>query len=191
MGILARSVTDALRLGLGLAGAVLAMQAPALTREYAGALLQVAEAGERDIDQRVGSARLWYALPPELDATGVARALRPREPSNAETLDVSIAHIRAMREAYERIAGTPALLQPVTAAGDLLRDDDGKRAVLRTLLQTYAVQASFTASAASWALMGLLLGSLLAQLLLAALRGGAAMTIRHRPRARQPRSAAV
>ena len=88
-GFLGRWLSDALRLGLSLALALAAMQLPALAHQYGAALLQVAEDGRRDIEQRKASARRFYPAVGETDEAVVA-ALRPVEPSNAQALEASV-----------------------------------------------------------------------------------------------------
>jgi hypothetical protein len=167
MRFITRWLSDAAGLALALAAAILLMQAPAFTREYTAALLQVAEDSGRDIDQRKASARAFYGIAAEGEESFLAE-LRRVEPSNAATLGQSVERNRVLRAAYERIAGAPALERPVVAALDAASDETGyKHAVLRTLAQTYAVQADFTSGAALYGIAGLLLGSLLGQ----ALRG--------------------
>jgi hypothetical protein len=82
MGFLGRWFSDALRLALSLAGALLFMQAPALSHDYAAALAQVADAENRDITSREATARTYYNLPSAPEASLLA-TLRDREPSNA------------------------------------------------------------------------------------------------------------
>jgi hypothetical protein len=173
MTFLGRWLSDALRLAAALAGAIVLLQAPAFTREYMAALLQVAEDSGRDIEQRKVSARQHYGIPAEADDQAFLAALGQHEPSNAETLTLSMERNRALRGAYERITAQPVLLQPVVAAVDAaVRDEHGyKAAVLRTLAQTYAVQIDFRLASVIYGLAGLLTGSLLGQLIVTAGRG--------------------
>ena len=62
MSFLGRWFSDALSLALSLAGALVLMQAPALSHEYAAALAQVADAQTRDIGAREATARSYYRL---------------------------------------------------------------------------------------------------------------------------------
>jgi hypothetical protein len=164
MGFLGRWFSDTLRLALALAGAVALMQAPAMTREYAAALQQVSEDAQRDVEQREASARRFYGISAPSGAPFIA-ALTPFEPSNAETLALSLRRVTVLRGVYERIAAAPALLQPVVAAFDALDDEHGyKAAVLHTLARTYAVQVSFGVAPAVYGLLGLFLGTLLSHL---------------------------
>lgn len=178
MGFLARWISDAVRLALSLALAAAAMQAPALTRDYAAALLQVSDDARRDIDGRKDSARRYYGI----DATGdaeVIQALQPHEPSNAETLARSVERVNTLHAAYARIEAASPLTQPVVAAVDSLDDPRGqKHAVLRLALESFVPQIVLTVSAAIWALIGLVAGSLLANLVLSLL--GAAFRGRRR-----------
>jgi hypothetical protein len=171
MGFVGRWLSGSINMALALAFAVLAMQAPALTREYSSALLQVAQDSLRDIEQRKASARSFYPIKAETDDQFVV-ALRSFEPSNAETLALSLARSRALQSAYQRITSSRILLQPITALRDGLDDRNGyKAAIWRTLLPTYEVQVNFGTAAAVYGLAGLLLGSLIAQVLLATASG--------------------
>ena len=166
MGFLARWLTDAITLGLALAFALAAMQVPALTHDYAAALLQVAEDARRDIGQREASARHFYNLTGDTDDSIIA-ALRPYEPSNAATLTVSVDRMRILRAAYDRIAAAPPLLRPVTAVLDTIADPKGyKAAVLETTLDTYSPQVVIGTAAAIYGLIGLAIGSFVAQLVI-------------------------
>jgi DUF2937 family protein len=173
MSFLGRWLSDALQLAAALAGAIILLQAPAFTREYTAALLQVAEDSGRDIEQRKVSARQHYGIPIEADDPAFLAALRPHEPSNAETLTLSMERHRILRGAYEQITARSPLLQPVAAAVDAtLRDERGyKAAVLRTLAQTYAVQVNFGSSSVIYGLAGLFAGSLLGHFIVTAGRG--------------------
>jgi hypothetical protein len=168
MRFLADWLSSSLLTSAALAGAIVTMQAPALTREYMGALLQLAQDSRQDIDQRMASARQHYRIPEGSDAQ-LLELLRGIEPSNAETLAWSIDRSRTYADASSRIAGNPILLQPITAAADaMFGDPQGyKRNVLRTLLGTYAVQLNFSLDAAAYAVAGLFMGSLFARLLTA------------------------
>ncbi len=164
-GFLGRWLSDALRLGLSLALALAAMQLPALAHQYAAALLQVAEDGRRDIEQRKASARRFYPAVGETDEA-VITALRPVEPSNAQALEASVERTRALRDAYNRIEVTQPLLRPVMAALDAVEDPRGdKRAVLRTTLDIHVPQVLLSAASAIYGIVGLVVGSFIAQAL--------------------------
>ncbi len=173
MRFFARWFEDWLSLTLALLVALIAMQAPALTHDYAAALLQVARDGRRDIDQRMDSARQFYSIA-ATDDDGVVAALRAVEPSNAETLAAALDRTAHLQAAYDRIAGARPLLQPVVAAWLALRDSGGERAVIRrTLVETYVPSISLSAAALAYGLAGLMLGTLLSRALITA--GGALM----------------
>ncbi len=164
-GFLGRWLSDALRFGLSLALALAAMQLPALAHQYAAALLQVAEDGRRDIEQRKTSARHFYPAVGETDDAVIA-ALRPVEPSNAQALEASVERTRALRAAYDRLEVTQPLLRPVMAALDAVEDPQGnKRAVLRTALDTHVPQVLLNAASAIYGIVGLVVGSFVAQAL--------------------------
>ena len=167
--MLGRWLSQSLNMVLGLLFAVLAMQAPAVTHEYLATLSQVADAAKQDIEQRKASARQFYPIETEDDDRFVA-ALKGYEPSNAETLALSIAKERTLRAAYDRISARGPLLQPVVAGFDALRDDKSYKAgIWRGLLENYEPQLSFSPAAMVYGLAGLLLGTLLAQLPIAML----------------------
>lgn len=163
MGFLARWLSDALHLGLGLALALAAMQVPALAHQYAAALLQISEDARRDIEQRKAAARQFYRSAGETDEAVIA-ALRPVEPSNAQALEASVGRARALRAAYDRIEAAPPLLRPVVAAYDAVEDPKGDKAtVLRTALDTYVPQVVISTASATYGLIGLVLGSFVAE----------------------------
>lgn len=173
MSFLRRWLAGSLSMALGLLLAVLAMQAPALTHDYAAALLQVAREARRDVDERIGSARQFYAIAVRGDDQVVA-ALHAIEPSNAETLASSLDRARRLQAGYDRITGARPLLQPIAAAWHALHDERGDEAIIRrTLLETYTPEISLSAAAAVYGLVGLLLGTLAAQLLIALFTGAA------------------
>ena len=82
MRLIARWLSESISIGLALLLAVLAMQAPAFTREYVSTLLQVAQDSRHDIEQRKASARQFYGIAEKNDDRFVAalawssRALR-------------------------------------------------------------------------------------------------------------------
>ena len=183
MSLIRRWLSESISIALALLFAVLAMQAPAFTREYAGALLQVAQDARRDIEQRKASARQFYGIKATGDEQFVA-ALQSFEPSNAETLSLSLQRTQALQGAYDRIASAPPLLRPLVAARDAFEDDHGYKAtILRTLVGTYSAQLDFSMAAAAYGFVGLLMGSLLAQLVLSTFRAmGQRLTRRRRSR---------
>ncbi len=162
---LGRWLSDALRLGLSLALALAAMQLPALAHQYAAALLQVAEDGRRDIEQRKASARSFYHMVGETDEAVIA-ALRPVEPSNAQALEASVERTHVLRTAYDHLEATSPLLRPIMTALDAVADPRGdKRAVLQTALDTHAPQVLLSADSATYGIAGLVVGSLIAEAL--------------------------
>ncbi|HUH83640.1 MAG TPA: DUF2937 family protein [Stellaceae bacterium] len=173
MGLLRRWLSHSLALALGLICALLAMQAPALTHDDMAALLQVGRAAQRDIDERIATARRFYAIADD-DEDGVVKALAAVEPANAESLAQSIAHARRLDAAYRRLEETPPLLRPIIALGDVITEEGRDRAAISsTLFETFEPQISLTLDAGVYALIGLLLGMLAAQLLLAVARAAA------------------
>ena len=168
-GFIGRWLSDALRLGLPLVLALLAMQVPALAHNYAAALLQVAEDARRDIEQRKASARRFYRGAGDADEAVIA-ALQAVEPANAQALAASVERARAFRAAHDRIEAAPPLLRPVTALLDAVEEGPrgDKWAVLRTALDTHAPQVVLSAAAAVYGIVGLVAGSFLAELLVSA-----------------------
>lgn len=169
--MLGRWFSQSLNLVLALLFALTAMQAPALTHEYLTTLSQVADAAKQDIEQRKASARQFYPITTD-DNDQFVQALKAYEPSNAQTLALSIEKERALRAAYDRISASRPLLQPVTAAIDAVKDDKNyKASVWRSLLDSYEPQVSFAAAAAVYGIAGLLLGTFIAQLSIAVFTG--------------------
>jgi hypothetical protein len=165
MRFLGRWLSHSLTLGLALLFAIVAMQLPSFTHEYASTLLQVAQAARADIEQREASGRQFYGITADGDDAFVV-ALKGFEPSNAATLALALAKARGLQEAHDAIAELPALLQPLGALRDAWRDEHGDKAeISRTLLSTYSVQISFTLAAAVYGAAGLFLGAFLAELL--------------------------
>lgn len=183
MNLIRRWLSESISIALALMFAVLAMQAPAFTREYAAALLQVAQDARRDIEQRKASARQFYGIKAAGDEQFVA-ALQSFEPSNAETLALSLQRTQTLQSAYDRVASASPLLRPLVAARDALEDEHGyKGTILRTLVGTYSAQLDFSMAAAAYGFVGLLTGSLLAQLVLSTFHGiGQRLTRRRRSR---------
>lgn len=181
VGLITRWLSDALRLGLSLAFAVAAMQVPALAHDYAAALLQVSEEGRRDIEQRETSARQFYHLRADTEEAFIA-ALQPLEPSNAQTLAVSVDRTRTLRAAYDRIQAAPPLLRPMVAVADVIGDAKGyKGAVLRTAFNIFTPEVVISTASAVYGLAGLVVGSFMAQVLISLL-GGVARLARHKRR---------
>jgi hypothetical protein len=171
MRFIARWLLDAIRLGLPLAFAVTAMQVPALTHDYAAALLQIANAGQRDIDQREASARRFYHLNAATNAA-LLTALQPLEPSNAQSLAVSIDRTRRLRAAYDHIEAAPPLLQPMTAMTDVIMDPRGdKGVVLRTAFDIFTPEVVISTASAAYGLAGLVIGSFFAHMLISFFSG--------------------
>lgn len=167
MGLLTRWLAQALRLALPLMLALLAMQLPALAHQYEAALQQVAEAGRRDIAQRLAAARQFYPDAAGSDAQ-VMSTLQQREPANAKALHVSVVRTEALEDAHARVAGVAAVLRPIVAALDVTDDPTGeKQLVLQTTIATYSLQIELAGEALFYALAGLLVGAFAAEALCA------------------------
>jgi hypothetical protein len=162
MRILGRWVADCLELTFMLAGAVLFMQIPTVTHAYVVALQRVAQEARHDIDQHEANARQYYNLPSDTDNAAVIAALRPREPSNAEALQESVARTAMFANTAGRVAAASPLNQPITALLDASRQPNpDKLAVLQTSLETYVPQVTLGLAAAIYGIAGLLIGGLL------------------------------
>lgn len=167
MRFVGRWLSHSLVMAFSLVLAVLAMQAPAFTRAYAGALLQVASDARRDVDQREASARQFYGLTQEQD-DDLVKALQAHEPSNAATLAHSLDRTRSLQQAYDAIEASSPLLQPIIALGNALDDRDGyKKPIWTLLLANYNLQLELSLASAIYGIAGLMVGSLIAQLVLA------------------------
>jgi Protein of unknown function (DUF2937) len=165
MRFLKRWLSHSVRLGLALALAVLAMQAPAFTNDYATALLQVSADARRDVDQREAGARQYYALRTG-DDTSLIDALRAHEPANADALVQSLDRVAALQMARRHIENSATIFQPLVALADAAHDPGGyKAAIWQTTFQTYTIHLDLTIAAVLYGAAGLLLGSLLGHLL--------------------------
>jgi hypothetical protein len=180
MRFIARWLSSAWVLSLSFAAALVLMQAPALTDAYAAALLQVTSDARGDIEQRLASARRHYALDAMAEEQ-VVTALARHEPSNAETLRLSITRTASLREGYERIAAAPLLLRPVVALVDATLDAEGyQRNVLRLAVASFVPALQLSLGALAYGLAGVVLGSLVGHGSLALL-GVAGSRLRRRP----------
>src|SRR4029077_2120394 len=75
-----------IRLAAALGLALVAMQAPAVTREYQAALLQLVRSSDQEIAQRKTSAQRFYGIAEVEDGGRFLAQLRAVELSNAEPL---------------------------------------------------------------------------------------------------------
>jgi Protein of unknown function (DUF2937) len=163
---------NSIRLAAALGIGILAMQAPAVTREYQAALLQLVRSSDEDIAQRKASAQRFYNIPTGDDERFIAR-LRAVEPSNAETLTGALQREKGLRASYDQIERKPELLRPIAAARDVLADDRGpRREIAQTVFESYAPQLDLSFAAAIYGLAGLFLGSLIGELVTAAIAPG-------------------
>ena len=158
-----------IRLAAALGMALLAMQAPAVTREYQAALLQLVRSSDKEIAERKASAERFYNIPTENDDRFLAR-LRAVEPSNAETLAAALERGHSLRESFNRISA-PEVLRPIVAAEDVAGDETGsRRQIARTVFDSFAPQLDLSFAAAIYGLVGLFLGSLIGELVATAFR---------------------
>jgi len=165
-GRLIRSIRLAAALGL----ALIAMQAPAVTREYQAALLQLVRSSDQEIAQRKASAQRFYGIAASEDQGRFLAELRAVEPSNAETLAAALDRQRSLRASYDRIERSPDLFRPIVAAEDVVGDESGpRRQIAKTVFDSFAPQLDLSFAAAVYGLVGLFLGSLIGEVLAAAL----------------------
>jgi len=155
------------RVAAALGVAIVATQAPAVTREYQAALLQLVRSSGEDIAQRKASAQRFYGIPIENEERFIAR-LRAVEPSNAETLADAVEREKSLRGSYDRIERDAGLLRPITAARDVLNDDTStRRQIAQTVFESFAPQLDLSFATAIYGLAGLFLGSLIGELVTA------------------------
>ena len=167
--ILGAWLLHSIRLAAALGMALLAMQAPAVTREYQAALLQLVRSSDKEIAERKASAERFYNIPTENDDRFLAR-LRAVEPSNAETLAAAFERGHSLRESFNRISA-PEVLRPIVAAEDVAGDETGsRRQISRTVFDSFAPQLDLSFAAAIYGLVGLFLGSLIGELVATAFR---------------------
>ena len=141
------------------------MQAPAVTREYQAALLQLMRSSGEDIAQRKASAQRFYGIPIDNEEGFVTR-LRAVEPSNAETFADAFAREKSLHASYDRIARDPDLWRPIR---DVLNDDAGaRRQIAQTVFESFTPQLDLSFATAIYGLAGLFLGSLIGELATAA-----------------------
>lgn len=167
--LLAAWLLNSIRLAAALGIAILAMQAPAVTREYQAALLQLVRSSDEDIAQRKASAQRFYDIPTEDEARFIAR-LRAVEPSNAETLAGALEREKSLHASYDRIERQPDLLRPIAAVRDVFSDDSGaRRQIAQTVFESYAPQLDLSFAAVIYGLAGLFVGTLIGELVTAAI----------------------
>jgi hypothetical protein len=151
-----------IRLAAALGMAIVVMQAPAVTREYQAALLQLVRSSGEDIAQRKASAQRFYGIPIEKKSASSPVYVRSsrRMPKPLPTRS------RARRAAsYDRIERGPDLWRPITAARDVPNDNTGaRRQIAQTVFESFAPQLDLSFAAAIYALAGLFLGSLIGEL---------------------------
>lgn len=159
-----------IRLAAALGLALLAMQAPAITREYQAALLQLLRSSDQEIAQRKDSAQRFYGITAGEDEGRFVSQLRAVEPSNAETLAAAIDRQHGLQSSYDRIENAAGLLRPIVAAKDVVGDEAGaRRQIARTAFDSFTPQLDLSFAAVIYGVAGLFLGSLLGEVLTAAL----------------------
>jgi Protein of unknown function (DUF2937) len=167
--ILAAWLLHSIRLAAALGMALLVMQAPAVTREYQAALLQLVRSSDKEIAERKASAQRFYGIAPAEDEGRFLAELRAVEPSNAETLAAALERDRSLRGSYDRIEHAPDLLRPLVAARDVAGEETGpRRQIAQTVFDSFTPQLDLSYAAAIYGLAGLFLGSLIGELAAAA-----------------------
>src|SRR6516225_6345072 len=110
--ILTAWLLHSIRLAAALGTALLLMQAPAVTREYQAALLQLVRSSGQEIAERKASAQRFYGIASGEDEEGFLAQLQAVEPSNAQTLAALVERERGLRQSYDRIEHASGLLRP-------------------------------------------------------------------------------
>jgi Protein of unknown function (DUF2937) len=147
--LLARWLFHSIRLAAALGLALVAMQAPAVTREYQAALLQLVRSSDQEIAQRKASAQRFYGIASAEDEGRFLAQLRAVEPSNAETLAAALDRQRGLRASYDRIERSPDMLRPIIAAKDVTGDKGGpRRQIAETVFDSFAPQIDLSFAAA-------------------------------------------
>ena len=168
--ILAAWLLHSIRLAAALGMALLVMQAPAVTREYQAALLQLVRSSEHEIAERKTSVQRFYGIAPEEEDYRFLTELRAVEPSNAETLAAALEREHSLHQSYDRIEQASDLFRPIVVAKDVAADENGpRRQIVRTVFDSFAPQLDLSFAAAVYGLVGLFFGSLIGELLTAAL----------------------
>jgi hypothetical protein len=168
--LLVNWLLHSIRLASALILGLSAMQAPAVTREYQAALLQLVRSSDQEIAQRKASAQRFYGISPEEEEGRFLARLQAVEPSNAETLAAALAQLHSLQASYQRIEQTPQLLRPLMAVQDIAGDERVPRhQIAETVFASFVPQLDFSLAAAVYGLVGLFLGSLLGEILIAAL----------------------
>ena len=163
--ILAAWLLHSIRLAAALATALLAMQAPAVTREYQAALLQLVRSSDQEIAEREASAQRFYGIAPGGNEDRFLAELRAVEPSNAETLAAALERERSLHQSYDRIEQASDLLRPIVAGKDVAADESGpRRQIAHTVFDSFTPQLDLSLAAAVYGLAGLFLGSLIGEL---------------------------
>ena len=117
--ILAAWLLHSIRLAAALGMALLVMQAPAVTREYQAALLQLVRSSEHEIAERKASVQRFYGIAPEEGDDRFLAELRAVEPSNAETLAAALEREHSLHQSYDRIEQASDLFRPIVVAKDV------------------------------------------------------------------------
>ena len=112
-----------IRLAAALGLALVAMQAPAVTREYQAALLQLVRSSDEEIAQRKASAERFYGIAPGEDEDAFSPSCAPW---NRRMQKPSPQRSAARVACGHRITGStqPRLLGPVVATKDVAEDKE-------------------------------------------------------------------
>ena len=168
--ILTAWLLHSIRLAAALGTALLLMQAPAVTREYQAALLQLVRSSDQEIAERKASAQRFYGIGSGEDDKRFLSELQAVEPSNAQTLVALVERELGLHQSYDRIEHASDLIRPIVAAEEVTADKTGaRRQIAYTVFDSFALQLDLSFAAAVYGLAGLFLGSLIGELLTVAL----------------------
>jgi len=147
--ILTAWLLHSIRLAAALGTALLLMQAPAVTREYQAALLQLVRSSDQEIAERKASAQRFYGIGSGEDDKRFLSELQAVEPSNAQTLVALVERELGLRQSYDRIEHASDLIRPIVAAEDVTADKTGsRRQIAYTVFDSFALQLDLSFAAA-------------------------------------------
>ncbi|MCR9255933.1 MAG: DUF2937 family protein [Alphaproteobacteria bacterium] len=165
MGLIGRWLSGTLSITAALIGAVLAMQAPALSEHYAAALFQRELEIGRAIDLSLQSARSVYRLETQTEEQ-VIDFLGQQEPASAQAIGNLVDRREALRTAYDRIDARSPLSRPLVMWRDYAGPTAVTREVLESAIATFKPEVQLSQTAAVYAVVGIALGTLLVQIVL-------------------------
>lgn len=165
MGLIGRWFSGTISMAAALIGAVLAMQAPALSEHYAAALFQREQELGQAIELSLRSARSVYSLEGQTQEQVVA-FLVGQEPANASVIQSHLQRQESLRAAYDRIDGRSPASRPLALLNDYSGADPIAREVLNSALQTFSPEIQLSRTTALYAVIGIAIATFIVQLLL-------------------------